>query len=140
MSDTRGQDVSATGQASSAEFKGQQEHPAPLTASEDRQWATMSHFGGILGCLPSAIIYMVFKDRGPFTEQEAKEALNFTLIPTIVVIAFTLLSLGVPALAGVLAVVNALIWIAMAVISIKAGSVVNRGRPYRYRLNPRLIR
>ena len=32
-----------------------------------------------LGFLPSLIIWLVFKDRGPFTNTEAKEALNFQI-------------------------------------------------------------
>src|SRR5688500_1224341 len=52
---------------------------APLTEAEDRQWASFAHLGGILGFLPSLIIWLVFKDRGTFTNVEAKEALNFQI-------------------------------------------------------------
>ena len=65
------------------QYHGVPANALPLTASEDRQWATLAHFGGILGCVPSLLIYLIFKDRGPFTAQESKEALNFTLPPTI---------------------------------------------------------
>ncbi|HET6241531.1 MAG TPA: DUF4870 domain-containing protein [Arthrobacter sp.] len=64
-------------------YHGVPANALPLTANEDRQWATLAHFGGILGCVPSLLIYLIFKDRGPFTAQESKEALNFTLPPTI---------------------------------------------------------
>nr|WP_043845464.1 DUF4870 domain-containing protein [Arthrobacter crystallopoietes] len=111
----------------------------PLTPSEDRQWATMAHFGGILGCLPSLVIYLIFKDRGPFTAQESKEALNFTLPPTIVAVIANLLIL-IPAVSGFFAVVAAAVWVFLTVFSVKAGIEVNRGRPYQYPLNLRLIR
>jgi uncharacterized protein len=111
----------------------------PLTPSEDRQWATMAHFGGILGCLPSLVIYLIFKDRGPFTAQESKEALNFTLPPTVVAIVANLLIL-IPAVSGFFAVVAAAIWVFLTVFSVKAGIEVNRGRPYQYPLNLRFIR
>ena len=52
---------------------------APLTEAEDRQWASFAHLGGILSFLPSLIIWLVFKDRGAFTNVEAKEALNFQI-------------------------------------------------------------
>jgi len=52
---------------------------APLTTAEDNQWASFAHLGGILGFLPSLIIWLVFKDRGAFTNSEAKEALNFQI-------------------------------------------------------------
>ncbi|MGV8884901.1 MAG: DUF4870 domain-containing protein [Microbacteriaceae bacterium] len=56
---------------------------APLSTAEDNQWASFAHLGGILSFLPSLIIWLVFKDRGAFTNQEAKEALNFQITVTI---------------------------------------------------------
>ena len=53
-------------------YHGVPANALPLTATEDRQWATLAHFGGILGCVPSLLIYLIFKDRGPFTAQESK--------------------------------------------------------------------
>ncbi|MEB7503382.1 DUF4870 domain-containing protein [Arthrobacter koreensis] len=121
------------------DLQGAPANALPLTASEDRQWATLSHFGGILGFVPSLIIYLVFRDRGPFTAQESKEALNFTLPPTILALVAWLLSF-IPVVGGYFAILNALIWIAVAVFSVMAGIECNRGRPYRYRFNLRRIR
>ena len=50
-----------------------------LSHEQDVQWASFAHLGGILGILPSLIIWLVFKDRGRFTDTEAKEALNFQI-------------------------------------------------------------
>lgn len=111
---------------------------APLSASEDRQWATLAHFGGILGFVPSLLIYLVFKDRGPFTAQESKEALNFTLPPTVAAIVLNMLSL-IPFVGSVFSVLATIIWIAITVFSVIAGIQVNRGQPYRYQYNLRLI-
>ena len=119
-------------------YQGVPANAPPLTASEDRQWATLAHFGGILGFIPSMIIYLVFRDRGPFTAQEAKEALNFTLPPTIIALLALLLSL-IPVIGWFFAIVNALIWVIIAVSSVIAGIQVNRGRPYRYPVNLRRI-
>lgn len=52
---------------------------APLTPTEDMQWASFAHLGGVLGILPALIIWLIFKDRGPFTNVEGKEALNFQI-------------------------------------------------------------
>src|ERR1700712_2240200 len=52
---------------------------APLDATQDKQWASFAHLGGILWILPSLIIYLVFKDRGQLTRQESKEALNWQI-------------------------------------------------------------
>ncbi|MHA7140735.1 MULTISPECIES: DUF4870 domain-containing protein [unclassified Arthrobacter] len=126
------------GQPRSA-FEGAPANALPLTATEDRQWATLSHFGGILGFIPSLLILLIFKNRGPFTAQEAREAFNFTFPPTVLAFVAWLLSL-LPAVGGMFAVVNALIWVAIAVSSVIAGIQVNRGRPYRYAFNLRLFR
>lgn len=57
--------------------------PAPLTPSDDVRWGSFAHLGGILGILPSLIIWLVFKDRGSFTNAEGKEALNFQITAAI---------------------------------------------------------
>ena len=120
-------------------FEGVPANALPLTASEDRQFATLAHFGGILGFIPSLLIHLIFKDRGPFTAQESKEALNFTLPPTILALLAWILSL-IPTVGAVFAILNALIWITLTIFSVTAGVQVNRGRPYRYPFNLRLIR
>lgn len=121
-----------------SEYHGAPARAMPLTAAEDRQWATLAHFGGILGCLPSLLIYLVFRDRGPFTAQESKEALNFTLPPTAAAVVCNILAL-IPVVGNVFAVLATLVWIALTVFSVIAGIHVNRGQPYRYRYNLRLI-
>lgn len=120
------------------QYQGSPATALPLTASEDRQWATMAHFGGILFFIPALIIYLVFRDRGPFTAQESKEALNFTLPPSAVALVAFVLSL-LPGVGGIFAVINALTWIMVAIYSVSAGIQVNRGRPYRYGFNLRLL-
>ncbi len=114
-----------------------------LTPAEDRQWAFMAHCGGILGFIPSLIIYLVFRDRGPFTAQESKEALNFTAPPTIVAAVANIIAVvlsGVSPLTGtVFAFLAVGIWIFLTVYSVIAAVQVNRGQPYRYALSLRLI-
>ncbi|MGJ9402039.1 DUF4870 domain-containing protein [Arthrobacter sp. KK5.5] len=112
--------------------------PLPLSPSEDRQWATIAHFGSILGFIPSAVIYFVYRGRGPFTAQESKEALNFTVPLTVLAMLSNILTL-IPVVGSVFAVIAVAIWVYLTVSGVVAGIEVNRGRPYRYPLNLRLI-
>jgi len=108
---------------------------APLTEAEDRQWASFAHLGGILGFLPSLIIWLVFKDRGSFTNNEAKEALNFQITVVAAYIVGWILSV---------IVVGFLITIAAAIISIILSVVAftkaKDGIAYRYPFAIRLIK
>ncbi|NJC22421.1 hypothetical protein BJ994_001497 [Arthrobacter pigmenti] len=119
-------------------FQGSSSDALPLTPSEDRQWATLAHFLGILGFVPSLIIFLIFRDRGQFTAQESKEAFNFTFPPSILAAISLLLSL-LPVVGGIFAVLNAVIWVTLAAFSVAAGIHVNRGRPYRYPFNLRIF-
>jgi len=124
----------------------QSNNPAkpPLTPAEDKQWAFLAHCGGILGCIPSALIYRYLRGRGPFTAQESREALNFTLPPTIIAVVLNLLGIVVSAFdpgAGTpFSMLALLIWVVLTVWSVIAAIQVNKGNPYRYALNLRRIK
>lgn len=122
---------------------------APLTPAEDKQWASFAHFGGLLGFLPSLIIYLVFKDRGALTRQESKEALNWQITFTIGVIALQIvgaifaaiaITSGAYGLAGIGGWLVFLLWVANAIFSIMGGVKVNSGGAYRYPFAIRLIK
>jgi uncharacterized protein len=108
---------------------------APLTETEDRQWASFAHLGGIVGFLPSLIIWLVFKDRGSFTNVEAKEALNFQITVAIAYVIGSILSV---------VVVGFLITIAAAIVSIIFSIMgfvkAKDGVAYRYPFALRLIK
>jgi uncharacterized Tic20 family protein len=115
----------------------------PLTPAEDKQWAFLAHCGGILGCIPSALIYKFMADRGPFTAQESREALNFTLPPTILALVLNVIALVVrifnPSVGTVFSLLALLIWVFLTVWSVIAAIQVNNGNPYRYAWNLRRI-
>ncbi len=118
---------------------------APLSESEDRQWASFAHLGGILGFLPSLIIWLVFKDRGAFTNREAKEALNFQITAAIAYIALmvltTILSLVTFGIFGLIAPLLYLaLWAGVIVFSILGFLKAKDGIPYRYPVALRLIK
>ncbi|MCF4123159.1 DUF4870 domain-containing protein [Antribacter sp. KLBMP9083] len=63
----------------------------PLSESEAKQWAGLSHLlGGILGVLAPLIIWLVYKDRNnAYLNTEAKKSLNFQILVTIAYIVLT---------------------------------------------------
>ena len=108
---------------------------APLTPAEDKQWASFAHLGGILGILPSLIIWLVFKDRGAKTNVEAKEALNFQITILFAYIVGSILSL---IFIGVF--ISLAAWVVSIIFSIIGFMRVNEGGSYRYPFAIRLIK
>ncbi len=108
---------------------------APLTPAEDKQWASFAHLGGIIGFLPSLIIWLVFKDRGTVTNVEAKEALNFQITITIAYVVGAILSIVL--IGGLISLAA---WVVSVIFSIIAFQKVNAGGSYRYPFALRLIK
>jgi len=122
---------------------------APLTAAEDKQWASFAHFGGFLWILPSLIIYLVFKDRGALTRQESKEALNwqitfvigyFALVILIAIISAALIFTPAAGVISILGFLPFLAYVYNVIVSIMGGIKVNNGGSYRYPFAIRLIK
>lgn len=117
---------------------------APLTPEQDKQWAMWAHLGGILFLLPSLIIWLVFKDRGPRVNTEGKEALNwqitFTIIYVGAAIVFSILSFAVWFLGFLTGLVLFAIWVVNIIFSVQGGMKVNAGGSYRYPINFRFIK
>ena len=108
---------------------------APLSQEQDVQWGSFAHLGGVLGILPSLIIWLVFKDRGSFTNTEAKEALNFQITILIgYLISAVLLVIAIGALLWWA------VWIVSVVFSIIAFMKAKDGQHYRYPFAIRLIK
>ncbi|ANJ27230.1 DUF4870 domain-containing protein [Agromyces aureus] len=117
---------------------------APLSREQDIQWGSFAHLGGILGFLPSLIIWLVFKDRGQFTNTEAKEALNFQITLVFAQIAIfiltsiiTIITFGLGSILGLL---SWAVWIVGVIFSIIAFLQAKEGRNYRYPFAIRLIK
>ena len=108
---------------------------APLSEVEDRQWASFAHLGGIIGFLPALIIWLVFKDRGAFTNTEGKEALNFQITIVIAYIIGSILSVIV---IGFLITLAA--WVVAIIFSILGFLKAKDGVHYRYPFALRLIK
>lgn len=118
---------------------------APLTEAEDKQWASFAHLGGILGFLPSLIIWLVFKDRGVKTNVEAKEALNFQITVAIAQVAVFIVNAILTAVTlGFWGLISWLlplaVWVLSLVWSIMGFQKVNAGGSYRYPVSIRFIK
>jgi uncharacterized protein len=101
--------------------------PNPMSPSEERTWGTIAHggtlaatilSGGTLGFVCALVIYLLYKDRGPFVHRHAANALNVQITAGIAVIVgiifcFTIIGLiiGIPLIiaAGLYAIVVHLI-------------------------------
>ena len=107
----------------------------PLTQTEDNQWASFAHLGGILSFLPSLIIWLIFKDRGAFTNVEAKEALNFQITIAIGYVIASILTV---------VIIGALLFPVLAILSIVFSILgflkAKDGISYRYPFALRLIK
>ncbi|NMX42596.1 DUF4870 domain-containing protein, partial [Pseudomonas veronii] len=66
---------------------------APLTAKQDRDRAALAHLSLAFGVLGPLVVWLLYRDRGPFTSQESREALNFSGPPTLITLLFFFLSL-----------------------------------------------
>ncbi|MBH0009140.1 DUF4870 domain-containing protein [Salinibacterium sp. UTAS2018] len=108
---------------------------AQLTTAEDNQWASFAHLGGILGFLPALIIWLVFKDRGAFTNTEAKEALNFQIT---VAIAYVISNILIAVVIG--GILLPIVFIVSVIFSIIGFTKAKDGTNYRYPFALRLIK
>jgi uncharacterized protein len=118
---------------------------APLSESDDKLYAGLSHILGILGILPSLIIFLVFKDRGAKTAVESKEALNFQItvlgghIAIFIVNAIlTAVTLGIWGFIGW--ILPLALFVVTVIFSIQGYQKVNAGGSYRYPFAIRLIK
>lgn len=115
-----------------------------LPSSEQRQWAMFAHLSALLGVLipiPGGnmlgplIIWLVQKEKMPFVDDQAKEALNFQ----ITVFGAVLISmLAMLILVGFLLIF--VVGLGALVFTIIAAIKANEGVAYRYPLTIRLIK
>jgi len=118
---------------------------APLSESDDKLWASLAHFGGILWILPPLLIWLILKDRGPRVAVEGKESLNFQITVTIAHVAafilntiLTAVTLGIWGLIGWILPLG--IWVVTLIFCIQGGLKVQNGGSYRYPINIRFIK
>ena len=105
---------------------------AGQTSSEDRTWALLAHLSPILfGFIGPLVIWLIYKDKSPFVNDQAKEALNFQLAVMIVAIVLVATCIG--------AILAPVVGIGALVYSIIAAMEANKGVYYRYPYTIRMI-
>ena len=107
----------------------------PRTAQE-KLWGWLVHVSVLItGFIGPLIIWAVYKDRSAWLRDNSREALNFSILSTIVMLVSTLLTI---VLVGW---ITYLIWfVVMLVFCIQAAMAANQGQFYRYPLNWRLVK
>ena len=119
--------------------------PQPMTPSDERLWAMLSHLGGLLlGFIAPLIVMLVFGERSPFVRRHAVESLNFqislliySLVGGVLAFLFVLMTVGL----GMLVVLPLALALAVAVLAliiiatVKAGN----GEDYRYPFTIRFV-
>jgi len=116
--------------------QGYQPQQAPMSPSDERLWATLTHISiPFFTFIVPLIAYLVFKDRSPWLRQSVTEALNFSILYTIAyVVSAILVSL----------VIGLILWPLVAIAAlgfcILAAIASNKGGQYRYPINWRMIK
>ena len=111
---------------------------APLSPSDQRTWAVLAHaLTLVVGFIAPLVVWLVFKERGAFSEDHSKESLNFQITMTLAGIALAILT-GLTFGLGALLFFPLGVFVVVFVIiaAVKAG----QGQPYRYPLTYRFIK
>lgn len=108
---------------------------APVTESDEKTWGIISHvsipFFWFVGPL---VGYLMYKDRSPYLKQVTTEALNFSILYSIVQVAGWILSFITFGLINLAAFIVALIFCIMATMA------ASRHEFYKYPINARFIK
>ena len=109
---------------------------APVSDSDQRLWAMLSHLGGVLvSFVVPLVVYLIYKGRGMFVEDQAKEALNFQIT---LLIAYAVSGFSMFILIGFLLLPA--VMICAVVFGIIAAVKANQGILYRYPVCIRFIK
>lgn len=116
--------------------------PAGYANSDEKTWALIAHFGGIvIGFIAGLIALLAKGNESPTVRAHAVEALNFqitwsaiTFLASILALCLSIFTLGASFLLPLLT------WAFMAVFGVVAGVKANEGQLYHYPASLRLIK
>lgn len=96
----------------------------------------MSHISiPFIGLVGPLIVYLLFKDRGPFVRANAIESLNFSILYSIAQVVCSIL---VALVIG--SILLPIVFIGALILCILAAVAANKGEMYKYPVNWRLIK
>jgi uncharacterized Tic20 family protein len=98
-----------------------------LSEKDERTYTSLGNILGILGFLPSLIVFLMFRERSSFLNRNMKSALNFQITMIIADIVGTILSI-----VGIGGLIILAAWILRLVFSILAFVKTNEGEDYAY--------
>ncbi|MEV8515966.1 DUF4870 domain-containing protein [Dactylosporangium sp. NPDC051484] len=112
--------------------------PAGYANSDEKTWALIAHFGGILFGFVAPLVALLAKgNESPTIKAHANEALNFQITWGIAMIVSVILSV---CSFGILIFLPFIVWIVVLVFSILGGMKANNGELYRYPMTFRFIK
>jgi uncharacterized Tic20 family protein len=107
------------------------------TTQEERTGATITYvLTGLFSWLGGLIGWLIWRNKGPFAQEQTTEALNFGLTTLIAFILVNILTRIIP----FLGILTLLIWVAQLVFSIMGAVAANKGESYRYPYSLRLVK
>ncbi|KRE36183.1 hypothetical protein ASG73_14655 [Janibacter sp. Soil728] len=118
--------------------------PTALSPTEERNLGMVAHLvpavllplsAGTLGFVGSLVIYLMYKDRGPFVRQHAANSLNVQIITAILLLISSVLML---VLIGFLA--YPLVIVVATIIHILGAVKANNGEWWQPPMTPQLVR
>jgi uncharacterized Tic20 family protein len=122
--------------------------PSGSPGAEERQWAMFAHLSAILGVFIGGltfvgplVIWLVKKDSMAFVDDQGKEALNFQITISIVMVALWVVTLFTIFLLSPLTIpLMMLVGLVALVFVVIAGIKANEGVAYRYPFAIRLVK
>ncbi len=121
---------------------------APLTPSEERTWGMLSHVvggaamvlsGGFLGFVGSLVIYLMYKDRGPFVRAHSANSLNVQITAAIGFLIGWLLTITIiGAIIGIPILIAVFVW--AVVVHILGAVKANNGEWWTPPMTPQFIK
>jgi len=111
--------------------------PVGYANSDEKTWALIAHFGGVVGFIPPLIALLAKGNESPTVKAHATEALNFQItwgIGMLLAVIITFCSLGI------LFFLPLLVAIPIVVFAIIGGMKANNGELYRYPMSYRFLK
>jgi uncharacterized Tic20 family protein len=116
--------------------------PAGYANSDEKTWALIAHFGGIIvGFLAGLVTLLAKGNESPTVRAHAVEALNFQITWGVAIMLTWIVALcTAPFTFGVLMILPIGAFVVLVVFSVLAGVKANEGQLYTYPMTVRLVK
>jgi uncharacterized Tic20 family protein len=112
--------------------------PAGYANQDEKTWALIAHFGGIVtGFIAPLVAYLVKGQESPTVKAHALEALNFQITWSVAFLISIILAICT---VGILFFLPFVAWVVVVVFGIIGGLRANEGQLYHYPMSVRLIK